>query len=325
MKRCFAKGLLPIFGTMLLISGGLALPAVQDPDGEPLKLRADLVTLDAEVTRGKDRTAVANLTKEDFTLSEDGVPQQITNFSRDMVPLSVLLLLDVSGSVQPVISEVSSEGLKALEKFHPEDEVGVVAFGRWAMVTQELSKDRRRTVSRIADIEQIGPWIREATYIDEAVYQGALLMGKLPDSGRRKVMIVITDNINNQPEDEAHGEAETRRALSRSNAALCGLIVGDFPALVASYRSRGKLVRDTIGDYVKESGGLVSEIEKGDAVVRLGNLIEEMRTRYSFGYVPVNPVRDGKFHRITLSVRPAVEKIEGKVEIKTRKGYFAAN
>ena len=64
-------------------------------------------------------------------------------------------------------------------------------------------------------------------------------------------------------------------------------------------------------------------VDKGDAVEKLALLIERLRSRYSFGYAPLNTSRDGKFRRIRLSVTPGVEKREGKLVISTRNGYRA--
>jgi Ca-activated chloride channel family protein len=318
----------------LLIVAFLLVPAIclplftessfcQDRSEEALKLRTELVSFSAELTRVKTGTAVGDLTKEDFTVTEDGRPQVVSHFSRDEVPLSVLLLLDVSGSVQPIISHVAREGMNALAKLHPDDQVAIMAFGKWAMLTQDFTTDRPQLIRHIADIEQMGPWIREATYIDDAIDQGAQLMGKLPDDGRRKVIIVITDNLNNQPPDQGASPVAALKSLSRSNAVLCALIVGDFEAQVEEYRQRRRILVDSIGPYVTESGGLLTRIDKVDAVAKFGTLLERLRVRYSFAYTRVNPNHDGKFHRIKLSVSPAVEKREGKIQIKTRSGYFA--
>src|SRR5258708_10894931 len=105
MKPCvcyFLMAILPI-----AVSGPLNLHAQQQDTGDsPIKLRTELVVLDAQVTRKSTRAVVSGLTKNDFAIYEDGVKQQITYFSQDNVPLSLLLLLDVSGSVQPIIDQV---------------------------------------------------------------------------------------------------------------------------------------------------------------------------------------------------------------------------
>lgn len=265
---------------------------------------------------------VNRLTKDDFTITEDGVRQWIAHFSQDKQPLSVLLLLDVSASVQPIIEQVGAEGIEALAQLRPDDAVAVMAFGKWATVTQEFTKDRQQIIKRISDIQLMSAWIREATYIDEAIYQAAQYMSRAANTESRRIIIIITDNETNQPNDEGHTEAESLEALSHANAVLCGLLVGKFAARAERYRQRGFMLRDSIGRYVSESGGLASEVEKTDTVAQLAELIERLRTRYSFGYMPLNPSHDGRFRRIRLSLAPGVEKREGKIAIKTRTGYY---
>src|SRR5262249_1561577 len=60
-----------------------------------------------------------------------------------------------------------------------------------------------------------------------------------------------------------------------------------------------------------------------DAGKKLGRVIERLRARYSFGYVPTNEKWDGKYRRISLTATPEAEKREGKITIQARQGYFA--
>src|SRR5437773_11936285 len=63
-----------------------------------LKVNTDLVVFDAQVIDKKTKRVIGDLTNDDFDLSENGARQQISYFSRDELPLSIMLLLDVSGS-----------------------------------------------------------------------------------------------------------------------------------------------------------------------------------------------------------------------------------
>ena len=75
----------------------------QNNADEVVKLGAELVLLDADIVSKKTGQAVDGLKAQDFVVYEDGVKQAITHFSQDRLPLSVLILLDVSGSVWPTI------------------------------------------------------------------------------------------------------------------------------------------------------------------------------------------------------------------------------
>ena len=90
-------------GATFLTAIAWASPAVaqlrQPNQNEAIRLRGELVVLDAQVLHKKTALAVGNFTKEDFAVYEDGVKQHISTFSQDKLPLSVVILMDVSGSV----------------------------------------------------------------------------------------------------------------------------------------------------------------------------------------------------------------------------------
>lgn len=89
------------------------------------------------------------------------------------------------------------------------------------------------------------------------------------------------------------------------------------------YSTRGFLLRDSIGNFLSETGGILSQVDKNDVTLKLARLIERLRSRYSLGYTPLNTKRDGKFRSIRLNVIPEVEQREGRVTVVARKGCYA--
>src|SRR4029079_8594136 len=73
---------------------------------DTIKTDVDLVTIDALVLQKNTARVVGSLRREDFLLSEDGNKQTITHFSQDALPLSVLLLIDRGGCLDPFGEEV---------------------------------------------------------------------------------------------------------------------------------------------------------------------------------------------------------------------------
>jgi VWFA-related protein len=290
---------------------------------EPLKLSTELVVVDAQVLSKKTGTPVNGLTGRDFVLYEEGVRQQITHFSQDKLPLSIVLLLDVSGSVMPAINQVRDSGLRALNELKPGDEVAVMAFGAWATVLQNFTKDRQAVAAQVATIESMGPWIREGTHIDEAVYEAAKYLAKASNPVSRRIIVIVTDNLSNQARSLGHSESEAMQQLHESGAVVCGLVVGDFNATANEYKKQGFILKDSIGGYLAETGGILSQVDKDDVTAKLARLIERLRSRYSLGYTPLNGKRDGKFRNIKLKVSPEVERREGEMTIVARKGYYA--
>src|SRR5262245_30595293 len=131
------KSVLLIISLFIALSSARSAARQQDPDDQPIKLSAELVSFDALILNKKTGTVINGLTKDAFTIYEDGIKQQVTHFSQDKLPLSIVLLLDVSGSVQPIINQVRDEGMRALQQLRPDDEVAVIAFGKWAALKQD--------------------------------------------------------------------------------------------------------------------------------------------------------------------------------------------
>jgi len=315
--------LLPLF-----LVAGLTLSARpqsqrQSAPEEPLRLTAELVVTDAQVLSKKTGLVVNGLALENFSLYEDGVKQRITHFSQDKLPLSIVLLLDVSGSVFPTIDRVRDEGLRALRQLKPDDEIAIIVFGLWAKVFQDFTRDRELIAKRVADIGGIGPWISERTYIDEAIYQAANHMAQASNPDSRRIIITITDNLSNQLLGGGHSETDARKALLQAGVTVSGLVVGDFEKVAGEYRKKNVILKDSVGNYVKETGGIVLAVDKDDAVTKLAALIERLRTRYSFGYTSQNEKRDGKFRKIKLRVSPEIEHRVGGMSVITRTGYYA--
>jgi VWFA-related protein len=301
-------------------SGRSQTPGQQE---EALKLSTQLVVVDAQVLHKKTGVPAHGLTERDFVVYEDGTKQQLTHFSQDSFPLSIVLLLDVSGSVIPVIDSVRDSGLKALNQLKPGDEVALMAFGVWTTVLQEFTKDRQQVAKRVGNIEFMGPWIREGTYIDEALYQSAKHFDNSSISDSRRIIIIVTDNLTNQPPTIGHPVAESLKQIHGAGACVCGLEVGDFPGAVNYYRKQGVTVGDSIGSYIAETGGIRLQVDKDDVTVKLAGLIERLRSRYSLGYTPTNEKRDGRFRNIKVRLSPQAERRIGEMTIVARKGYYA--
>src|ERR671939_859295 len=128
--------ILSLLSAMLILACVTTVPVstqtrerrVGEPLGEVVKVDVDLVVLDALVLRKKTSSIAGGLKQEDFILSEDGVKQQITHFSQGAYPLSVLLLVDRGGCMDPFGTEVRHATMEALKRLKPEDEVALMTY-----------------------------------------------------------------------------------------------------------------------------------------------------------------------------------------------------
>jgi len=109
---------------------------------EVIKTDVDLVTVDALVLQKNSARVVGDLKREDFLISEDGKPQEITHFSQGSLPLSVLLLIDRGGCLDPFNTQVRLAAADALVRLKPTDEVAVMTYQNTADLLQPFTRDR---------------------------------------------------------------------------------------------------------------------------------------------------------------------------------------
>src|SRR5262245_63242581 len=133
---------------------------------ERIRLSTDLVAIDVQALNRKTGQVVTGLNAADFELYEDGVKQDITHFSQDRIALSVILLMDLSGSVSPVLKEIQSGALLALERLKESDEVAVIAFSSDTQLVQDFTADRKLIVDKIGHIDKT-PVIGQGTRSEE--------------------------------------------------------------------------------------------------------------------------------------------------------------
>jgi len=120
--------------------------------GDDVNLNVDLVTLDAQVIRQNTSRIAWRLKQNDFVLFEDGVQQKITNFSQDTLPLSMILLIDRRGCLDPFSDKIRNaitENIKSLKK---EDEIAVMTFADKTNLVQRFTSDKNKIAETFAKL-----------------------------------------------------------------------------------------------------------------------------------------------------------------------------
>ena len=301
-----------------------------NPD-EVIKTCTELVVVDAHVLKRTGET-VRGLKKEDFRIFEDGVEQQITHFSQDRLPMSIVLLMDISGST--IWELIKDRTLRVLERLRPEDEIALMVFHTEAFLAQNFTKDRALILESIMhpryDYQSTVPL--DGTHIADSIYQAAGQLNKAANLSSRRVMIVVTDNRPWEKWSLRSGKA-VRNELFESGAVVYGVVTKGRPYLpgggLASFTEKwyGLLVErrnkgGNVNDYADPTGGIVIDAREGDLETKLDQLIDLLRGRYSFGYRPANSAIDSRFRQTKVKVSREVEKREGKLAIVSRKGYI---
>jgi Ca-activated chloride channel homolog len=178
-------------GALTAIVGSLSIFAAQGTPAQEAVFRGgiDLVHLTATVVDAGGRF-VTGLTRDDFLVYDDGVAQEIVSFSSDRVPVSVGLLLDVSGSMTEVKMASARAALDrfAFDLLDEEDELLLAEFAGETRMLQTWTRDRTVFRQALARANR-GPGF--GTSLVDAV--GATLVAVATGSHARKALVVMSD------------------------------------------------------------------------------------------------------------------------------------
>jgi Ca-activated chloride channel family protein len=294
-----------------------------------IRVNVELVQVDVQVQEKKTGRTVGSLSKEDFQLYEDGVRQQVAVLSRNQLPLSVVLLFDLTASVQPVLKPLAAGALEALQRLKPEDEVAVMVYAASAQLLQDFTTDRKQVVAAIEKASEMES--SEAAFFNEAVFDASAQLGQAKNPRSRRAIIWLTDNVPNIPSEGVHTEKDAFREAFETGTVISALLersaFSDF-AIVAFSRnpmfalSRRHSPPGDVYKYAERTGGDVMKSGRDEVSAKLAQLIDEIRSRYTVGYYPSVKQPKGKFCEIKLQIRAETQKREGQLLLRTKRGYY---
>jgi Mg-chelatase subunit ChlD len=174
--------------------------------------RIDVQVLD------RDLRAVPSLTEDDFILRRGNETLPIRNFSYQQMPVDVLLLLDVSGSMRPQVERVASASNRALRVLGDEDRVAIMVFTTRARVSMKFAENRQE-IERQLDETVSSASFSGGTNINRALLDAAEFIVKEARPDARHAIIIVTDDIAKQIDRERVG-----MALSEADAVLMALV-----------------------------------------------------------------------------------------------------
>jgi VWFA-related protein len=322
----------------LLLLGSLMRPVrAQEPD-EVVTTNVSLVQLNVGVVDTKGR-AITSLSRNDFTIYEDGVKQSILLFEPTYAPFSLVLLLDTSGSTVNFRQQFKQAAWRFLDALAPEDRVAVIQFNAKVKGLSGFSTDRSKTSYAIERADGAGE-----THLYEAL---KFALSELEKEGpkRRKAIVVMTDGLDTQlrnsdraslvnaETDEQAIAAIDARASSVLNSVLnsadrqgvsifpLALPSGDpkrlplpSPVITGIYSA----ARTRLQNLADRSGGRFNEIQRLDQMARLyAEVAAELRALYTVAYQPPGDRARGKWHEIKIEVA------QPELIARTKPGYYA--
>jgi VWFA-related protein len=290
-------------------------------DEEAVVLKAALVNLNVSVSN-RSGQALANLKKEDFEIAENGDQQRIEFFQSQSAPFNLVLVLDLSGSIQEKLDVVKSAALRFVDTLGPEDKVAVVTFTHEIRVVSQLTADRNELKRRIKAIDKpVG-----GTAFYEALWF-ALADTLRATRGQRNAVVVMTDGVDSSldrynPAPSRVTFAQLARRLEESDVMVFPVYLDtEYEEVFERGNSTSEsysVAREQLERIAELTGGLMFKAEKvGDLSGVYKQVVAAIRTVYSVGYYPTNAERDGSFRRVRVTVN------RSDAAVRTRKGYYA--
>jgi Ca-activated chloride channel homolog len=296
-------------------------------DDQVVKTRTDLVNVGVLARQKKTGRIVTNLTKDDFTVFEDGVQQTVSYFSQERLPLSIILLVDRAGCINAFNDQIRAATVKAFGDLKPEDEIAIMTFSNKVALAQPFTRDRQLIADQVMAVER--QHHSEQHYFNAGIYEAANYMSKAANPVGRRAIIVMT-SLEASIDFSRVSEKKALEALLESGALVSGVLVKTVGGRIEQ-GIRGKptsllrhigLRSGSLKMFVEETGGELISAEPEKMEDTLTTVVSNIAESYSLAYLPTNSARDGKRRQIRVLLSPNIEKREGQTALITRRSYI---
>ena len=296
-------------GSRVAVAAAIAsLASLAYAQETPFRSRSDLVIVPATVTDQTGRF-VRGLTAADFEILEDGGRRPVAQFTAQRVPVSVAIVLDISGSMstEPDRWELTRRALSSfLSRLEGSDEVTVIVFNDRP---QRLGGWTRHTFDVFNALGRVRTG--GGTALFRALLSAVPALGEA--SYARNVVLLISDGNDHDrfapwvTSKRTQG-IRTADAIRRSGAALYAIGIG---------RGHEPVNRLTLGDLSEPTGAYFEIVSSGSTLeAAVGRVADDLRGQYILGFEPAHS--DGAFHSIVVRTRSAEHRV------RARSGYVAS-
>jgi Ca-activated chloride channel family protein len=283
-------------------------------DNSPFRFVAhsDFVLVPVTVTTGNGR-AVPGLSKEDFSVFDNHIPQQIKEFACEDAPAAIGFVLDASDSMGPRMAKAQEAIYALLNGVRPDDQFFLIRFsGRPDLITP-LTSNTEEIRHAVRDVD-----IHGATALFDAMKMAWLEMPGAPQP--RKAIILISDGEDNASHITP---ADFKQFAAESDTTVYTLFIGDMSDLAdpENWNKRNGLI--LLDEIARQTGGQMFAVSRLKQLPQITEKIGAwIHAQYVLGYVPSGEGLNGRYHKIQVKVsRP--DRFP-KLRYSWRRGYFAA-
>jgi Ca-activated chloride channel family protein len=304
------RALLPALALGLLAAAGPA-PLGAQARTPSFGTGIEIINLNLSVTDARSNFVV-DLGQKDFAVFEDGIRQDLTLFTHENLPISMVVMIDCSASMEEKLKTAQAAAIRFTKILRPQDIAQVVQFNDRATTLQPFTNDLGALESAILKTEAAGP-----TALHNALYVALkdLMRDKKAAELRRRAVVLLSDG-----EDTASLVSDDQVIeLARKSE------INIYAISLRQNRPQDRLrqafsqAEYLVNTLTRETGGRAyfpSSIGELDQVY--DRIAEELRTLYSIGYVSSNARRDGKWRRIVVRVP-----VREGLTVRHKLGYYA--
>jgi VWFA-related protein len=275
-----------------------------------LQVDSTLVVIPVNVTDASNHF-VLNLGRDRFSVFEDGTKQLITQFADEDAPLSIGLLVDVSGSMAGKIPISKGAVAEFLKTMNPHDEAFLIEFSDHAELTMGFTSDASAINEKMNTVQPGG-----LTALLDAVHLGLAQMKSAKNP--RKALLILSDGGDN---NSRYSAADIKEIVRQADVQIYSMGVfeaGLFPRLSAAEVSGPAL----LSEISEQTGGRVFPARSFGALPGIARRIGiELRNQYILAYSPTNSAKDGAFRKVEVKLQ-APEGLSG-LKARWRTGYYA--
>jgi Ca-activated chloride channel family protein len=291
---------------LLTLPAALALSAQQPSVQDPHLFKSGIDVTGVTVTvRDSDGRLVTGLSREDFEVFEDGERQTITQFTRERVPISVGVLVDISDSMfgRRIVDAREAVNGFLFEQLDQQDEFFVLAFNHRPHVMTTWTHTPEVVRQALDSLRASG-----GTAVYDATLEALPLIARR--NRERGALLIVSDGADTA---STAGLREVNTALRRSQAFVYAIAI-DPPDPKAINRSVNPA---TLRQITDESGGRTEIVQStAEIAAASARIADELNHQYVIGYTPAHGA-DGRFHSIRVRSNGA------DYRVRARRGYVA--
>jgi Ca-activated chloride channel homolog len=305
--------LLASLATVVTVAGATAISTasplvLQSADTPQFRVSVDTVSL-AVTVLDDEAHLVSGLPKENFSVYEDGVSQDVQIFTRGELPLRMVILLDTSGSMRTKIKLAQEAAVRFVRSLKSGDQVQVVEFNDRVLTLAEFTSDFDRVEDAIRGTSPNG-----ATSLYNAIYVSLKdLERETKDDLDRRAIVVLSDGNDTK---SILGFEDVKEQARKSNVVVYAISLRATQADLEKDKYRN--AKYELDVLARETGGLSFAPAKLDDLAGVyDEIATELKSQYSIGYVSTNTKHDGGWRHLQV-----ISKAAGTV-VRTRGGYYA--